>query len=183
MVSSAVIARELDLGEVQVRKDLASVCGKGKPKVGYLRKDLLESIERCIGKNAVTKAVLVGAGKLGQALLDYKGFESFGVSISAAFDSNTELTLCNDRILPMSQLEITCKTDNVQIGIIAVGIESAQTICDLLVSCGIKAIWNFAPCELKVPNGIIFMQENLALSLAHLKNKLTNGLATYQEEV
>lgn len=171
-VSSAIIARELGLGEVQVRKDLGSVCGKGKPKIGYLKKDLVESIEDCIGKNEITKAVLIGAGKLGQALLDYKGFEEFGVRIVAAFDSNRELTVCNNRILPMSELEITCKIDNIQIGIIAVSADSAQSVCDMLISYGVSAIWNFAPCKLEIPSGVTFMQEDLALSLAHLKNKL-----------
>lgn len=173
-VSSAGIARELGLGEVQVRKDFGSVCGKGKPKVGYLRQDLVESIEYCIGRHATTNAVLVGAGKLGQALLDYKGFESYGVYIVSSFDINEKLHSLERRILPMAELEGVCKKHNVQIGIIAVGASSAQEICDLLISNGIKAIWNFAPCVLNVPRDVIFMQENLALSLAHLKNRLNN---------
>lgn len=173
-ISSAVVARELGLGEVQVRKDLGSVCDKGKPKIGYLKKDLIKSIEICIGKDTTTNAVLIGAGKLGQALLDYKGFEDFGVHIVSAFDINEALISENKRISPMSELEATCKLQNIQIGIVAVSASSAQEVCDLLVSYGIRAIWNFAPCEISVPNDVIFVQENLALSLAHLKNKLVN---------
>jgi len=71
MVSAASIARGLSLGEVQVRKDLAMVSGAGKPKIGYERSELIEAIEGCLGYNKLTNAVLVGAGKLGRALLDY----------------------------------------------------------------------------------------------------------------
>ena len=173
-ISSAFIAKELSLGEVQVRKDLGSVCGKGKPKVGYLKNDLIESVEICIGRHSVTKAVLIGAGKLGQALLDYKGFEDFGVSIVAAFDTNDSLVKNNDKIFSMSELEAVCKSQRIEIGIVSVGAGAAQEVCDLLVSQGIKAIWNFAPCEISVPEDVVFVQENLALSLAHLKNKLKN---------
>jgi redox-sensing transcriptional repressor len=174
-VSASIIARELGLGEVQVRKDLASVCDKGKPKIGYLKNDLIESIQACIGKESRANAVLIGAGKLGQALLDYKGFEEYGVSIVSAFDTNEHLVSSNEKILPMSELCDVCKKQAVEIGIISVSAESAQKVCDLLISFGIKAIWNFAPCELTVPLGVAFVQENLALSLAHLKNKIRNN--------
>ena len=182
-ISSATIARELLLGEVQVRKDLNSVCGTGKPKIGYLTKDLIHSIEKCLGNDDVTNAVLVGAGKLGRALLDFSGFSEYGIKIIAAFDNNEMMLNKNEHILPISEFSDFCKAENVKIGIIAVGEGSAQEVCDLMVENQIRGIWNFAPCKLEIPNGIVFVQENLALSLAHVKNKLTNGLATYQEEV
>ena len=91
-ISATAIAKGLALGDVQVRKDLAAVSGAGKPKIGYETDQLILDIERHLGHDNLTNAVLVGAGKLGRALLDYDGFESFGVKIVAGFD-------CNDQIM------------------------------------------------------------------------------------
>ena len=175
-ISATHIARELELGEVQVRKDLNAISGAGKPKLGYVTEELIQKLEDCLGCNRMTSAVLVGAGKLGKALLDYDGFEKFGVKIIAAFDSNeTVLSLSGKvEILPINQFEQFCKEHNIKLGIITVGEGSAQTVCDQMVSSGIEAIWNFAPCKLKVPKGTLVQNENLALSLAHLNNQLSN---------
>ena len=175
-ISATAIAKHLGLGEVQVRKDLAAVSGAGKPKLGYVTAELVEKLEDCLGCNQLTFAVLVGAGKLGKALLDYDGFEKFGVKIVAAFDNNeTVLSLSGKvEILPISQFEQFCKEHNVKLGIITVGEGSAQTVCDQMTESGITAIWNFAPCKLNVPAGTLVQNENLALSLAHLNNQLSN---------
>ena len=175
-ISATHIARELELGEVQVRKDLNAISGAGKPKLGYVTEKLIQKLEDCLGCNRMTSAVLVGAGKLGKALLDYSGFEKFGVKIIAAFDSNEMVLSLSGKvdILPISQFEQFCKEHNVKLGIITVGEGSAQTVCEQMVSSGIEAIWNFAPCKLKVPKGILVQNENLALSLAHLNNQLSN---------
>lgn len=175
-ISATAIAKKLNLGEVQVRKDLAAVSGAGKPKLGYATNELIEKLEQYLGCNQETPAVLVGAGKLGRALLQYDGFSRFGIKISAAFDSN-EQTLClgeKTQVLPMSRLKQFCISRNIRLGIITVGEGSAQTVCDQMVSSGIIAIWNFAPCKLKVPSDILLQNENLALSLAHLNNQLCN---------
>lgn len=173
-VSSTAIARGLSLGEVQVRKDLASVSGEGKPKIGYIKSGLIKNIEDCLGCNRLTSAVLVGAGKLGCALLDYDGFEKYGVKIVAAFDCS-ERKLENrsiDKILPADRLKEFCQKNHIRLGIITVGEGSAQIVCDCMVESGITAIWNFAPCKLSVPKGVILKQENLALSLAYLNSQL-----------
>ena len=174
-ISATTIAKELNLGEVQVRKDLAVVSGAGKPRLGYVTAELIEKLEDCLGYNQLTFAVLVGAGKLGRALLQYDGFERFGVKISAAFDSNEKVINLDSKteILPMNQFEIFCHKHNIKLGIITVGEGSAQTVCDQMVKSGITAIWNFAPCKLKVPSGVLLQNENLALSLAHLSNQLS----------
>lgn len=173
-ISATTVAKHLCLGEVQVRKDLASVSGAGKPKLGYVTAELVEKLEECLGCNQLTSAVLVGAGKLGRALLQYDEFERYGVKISAAFDSNERAISLGSKteILPMNQFEYFCKTQNIKLGIITVGEGSAQSVCDQMVKSGITAIWNFAPCKLKVPVGILLQNENLALSLAHLNNQL-----------
>ena len=173
-ISATAIAKHLGLGEVQVRKDLAAVSGAGKPKLGYVTAELVEKFEDFLGCNQLTSAVLVGAGKLGRALLQYDEFEKYGVKISAAFDSNERAISLGSKteILPINQFEYFCKTQNIKLGIITVGEGSAQAVCDQMVKSGITAIWNFAPCKLNVPASILLQNENLALSLAHLNNQL-----------
>ena len=175
-ISATAIARGLLRGEVQVRKDLAAVSGSGKPKVGYELEALIADLERHLGFNRLTNAVLVGAGKLGRALLDYDGFEEFGVRIIAGFDcseSALQLSKGTKQILPIKDIGEYCSEHSVKLGIITVGEGSAQEVCDALVASGIEAIWNFAPCTLKIPSGILLKQENLALSLAHLNNQIS----------
>ncbi|MBQ8177857.1 MAG: redox-sensing transcriptional repressor Rex [Clostridia bacterium] len=175
-VSATMIARELKLGEVQVRKDLCAVSGAGKPKLGYLRESLIKALEDFLGYNRLTPTVLVGAGKLGKALLEYDDFQKYGIEIVAAFDRNKEAIKYgnNKEILPMSAFKEVCEKQDVKIGIITVGEGSAQEVADTMVVSGIKAIWNFAPIKLKIPDEILVQQESLALSLAHLRNQLTN---------
>ncbi len=173
-ISATNIAQRLSLGEVQVRKDLAAISGAGKPKIGYLTRELIANLENCLGADNCTLAVLVGAGKLGKALLDYDEFEKFGIRIAAAFDSNDQAISVSGkvRIQPIHEFEAFCRDHNIQLGIITVGAGSAQVVCDKMISCGITAIWNFAPCKLNVPQNVILENENLALSLAFLNNQI-----------
>jgi redox-sensing transcriptional repressor len=175
-ISATAIAKALSLGDVQVRKDLAAVSGAGKPKIGYETPKLIRDIEAHLGYENLTNAVLVGAGKLGRALLDYDGFEDFGVRIIAGFDRNEQAIRIGNtskEILPISEFHAFCQANEVKLGIITVGQGSAQEVCDMMVSGGITAIWNFAPCSLKVPSGVLLQQENLALSLAYLNNQIS----------
>ncbi len=179
-ISATAIAKALSLGDVQVRKDLAAVSGAGKPKIGYETDKLIADIESHLGYERLTNAVLVGAGKLGRALLDYDGFENFGVRIVAGFDCNeTVLGKGKEDILPIRDIGAFCREYNVKLGVITVGRGSAQAVCDKLVESGIEAIWNFAPVALKVPSGVLLKQENLALSLAYLNNQISKP---YQED-
>ena len=175
-ISATRIARGLALGEVQVRKDLAMISGSGKPRIGYERVALIAALEKHVGASSLTNAVLVGVGQLGRALLDHGGFEEFGVRIIAGFDSNESILKISrtKTVLPIKDIEAFCKENDVKIGIITVGPGSAQEVFDKLISCGIRAIWNFAPCALSVPDGVILKQENLALSLAHLNSQIKN---------
>ena len=171
MISAPKIAKAVSLGEVQVRKDLSLVSGRGKPRTGYDRKQLIKDLENCLGASNLTNAVLVGAGKLGSALLEYGGFEEYGVRIVAGFDCNQKvINSSKNTILPMTDIEKFCSNNDIKIGIITVGQGSAQQVCDKLVACGVKAIWNFAPCTLTVPQNVLLKQERLALSLAHLNS-------------
>ena len=173
-ISATALAAALGMGEVQVRKDLAMVSSGGRPKVGYNRLALIDDIEQFLGYDNTTDAVLIGAGKLGQALLDYKGFEAYGLNILAAFDTAPVATMTDSgkSILPMEELESFCRKNKVLMGIITVPSTYAQEVCDALVKSGIKAIWNFANAHLEVPSNILVQYENMATSLAVLSMHL-----------
>ncbi len=173
-ISATALANALGMGEVQVRKDLATVSDGGRPKVGYLREALIDDIEQFLGYDNTTDAVIIGAGKLGQALMGYKGFEEYGLNILAAFDRNPKMTKTDDGkpVYSMDKLEKFCRTHKVLMGIISVPGEGAQEVCDQLIACGIKAVWSFAPTHLEVPEHILVQYENMATSLAVLSMHL-----------
>lgn len=176
-ISATMIAEALQLNDVQVRKDLASVSSSGKPKVGYNVKDLVAELESFLGYDNVDDAIIVGAGSLGKALLNYGGFKAYGLNVLAAFDLCEEpVEFQGKTIFPIDQLESVCRRMNIHIGIITVPAASAQEICDSLVKSGVRAIWNFAPVHLIVPEGILVQNENMASSLALLSNHLREQL-------
>ena len=169
-ISATTLANALGMGQVQVRKDLAMVSDGGRPKIGYLREALIEDIEQFLGYDNTTDAVLIGAGKLGQALMGYKGFDEYGLNILAAFDAHPkrETTDEGKPIYPVSRLAEFCRENKVLMGIITVPAEHAQTVADQLIAGGIKAIWSFASTRLDVPKNILVQYENMATSLAVL---------------
>jgi len=173
-ISATALANALGMGEVQVRKDLAMVCDGGRPKIGYPRELLIDAIEQFLGYDNATDAVLIGAGKLGQALLGYNGFAAYGLNILAAFDVAPFAPQTEDGkpIYPMTELDSFCRTHKIRMGIITVPAEFAQSVCDQLIACGIKAIWTFAPTHLEVPANILVQHENMAMSLAVLSMHL-----------
>ena len=173
-ISATSLAAALGMGEVQVRKDLAMVSDGGRPKIGYQRAALIDDIEQFLGYDNTTDAVLIGAGKLGQALCGYSGFAAYGLNILAAFDINPTADHTDEGtpIYHMSQLESFCRTNKVLMGIITVPAKYAQEVCDQLIASGIKAIWTFAPTHLEVPAGILVQSENMAMSLAVLSMHL-----------
>ena len=173
-ISATALANALGMGEVQVRKDLAMVSDGGRPKIGYLRENLIFDIEQFLGYDNTTVAVLIGAGKLGQALMDHKGFDEYGLNILAGFDvaPTADRTEDGKPIYPMEKLGSFCRSHKVLMGIITVPGEHAQAVCDQLIACGIKAIWNFAPTHLEVAPHILVQHENMATSLAVLSMHL-----------
>ncbi len=173
-ISATALANALGMGEVQVRKDLAMVSDGGRPKIGYLRESLIDDIEQFLGYDNTTDAVLIGAGKLGQALMGYKGFNAYGLNILAAFDRDPKIEKTEEGkpVYPIEKLESFCRSHKVLMGIITVPGESAQEVCDKLIQCGIKAVWSFAPSHLEVPDNILVQYENMATSLAVLSMHL-----------
>jgi redox-sensing transcriptional repressor len=180
-ISATSLANALGMGEVQVRKDLAMVSDGGRPKIGYLRESLIEDISQFLGYDNTTDAILIGAGKLGQALLGYSGFAAYGLNILAAFDIAPVVDQAHEGlpVYPMEQLESFCRSRKVLMGIITVPAANAQAVCDRMIACGIKAVWNFAPTHLDVPAGILVQNENMATSLAvlsmHLQAQIKDG--------
>lgn len=180
-VSATAIADALGMNQVVVRKDLASISTSGRPKVGYVRQDLILELERFLGYDNADDAILVGAGKLGKALLSFDGFLQYGLNILAAFDTDPKAVnsqVGGKMILPMDKLSDLCQRTKVRIGIITVPGEHAQAVCDLLIKSGILAIWNFANVHLEVPPGILVQNENMAVSLAILSNHLKERFST-----
>ena len=167
-VSSAIIAKALNLGEVQVRKDLQLVSGAGKPKVGYVRKELICHLEQALDVHAKVNAVLVGVGHLGKALLYSDGFSEYGIEIVGAFDVADKQLRDGRKALSPDVMPKFCREHDVTIGIITTPESQAQKVADELVDCGVKAIWNFAPTVLRVPDNVKVKNENLASSLAVL---------------
>ncbi len=179
-VSSTAIAEELHLSAVQVRKDLAAISSAaGKPKLGFEVDELLGDINRLLGYNNVTDAVLVGVGGLGSALAGYGGFKSYGLNIVAAFDTDPARIgkeVGGVRVYSADVLSQTVREKKVRIGIIAVPKQAAQAAADALVEGGVRAIWNFAPVHLALPADIAVKNEDMAASLAILSRRLAEIL-------
>lgn len=179
-VSSTAIAEELHLSAVQVRKDLAAISSAaGKPKLGFEVDELLDDINRLLGYNNVTDAVLVGVGGLGSALAGYGGFKSYGLNIVAAFDTDPARIgkeVGGVRVYSADVLSQTVREKQVRIGIIAVPKQAAQAAADALVEGGVRAIWNFAPVHLALPADIAVKNEDMAASLAILSRRLAEIL-------
>ncbi|HWS42850.1 MAG TPA: redox-sensing transcriptional repressor Rex [Pseudoflavonifractor sp.] len=181
-ISATALAQAMNLGDVQVRKDLAAVSDRGRPKVGYETSGLIYDIESFLGYDNADSAVIVGAGNLGRALLSYEGFSTYGLDIVAGFDTDRVrqgVTENGKRIFPLSRLGEICQRVKIKIGIIAVPAAAAQSVCDTMIGAGVLAVWNFAPVHLTVPEGILVQNENMAVSLAvlskHLADKLREG--------
>ena len=175
-ISSVGLAEVMQENPAVVKKDLSmAVVSEGKPKIGYYIPDLIRDIESFMGYDKEKEAVLVGAGKLGQALLGYGGFEKYGLSIVAGFDTDPELVgkeIHGKKILPAERLFSTIKRLDIKIAVLTLPASEAQRVADALVETGIRAIWNFCPVSLNLPDNVAVKNENMAASLAVLSAKL-----------
>lgn len=173
--SGAVVAGELGIDPIVVRKDLAITGAVGRPRLGFQLDEIITAIENFLGWANTTDAFLIGVGNLGAALLGYQGFEQQGIRIVAAFDNNPQLigtTIHNKTILNVKELPMLAKQMHVQIGILTVTGTVAQEIADRMIEGGIRGIWNFTPTVLNVPDHVILQREDLASSLAVLSHRL-----------
>ncbi|MCS7201551.1 MAG: redox-sensing transcriptional repressor Rex [Dictyoglomus sp.] len=174
-ISSEEVGEKLGIPPEQVRKDLSYLEYKGKPKVGYHVKSLLDELNKLFGLDKNVKVVIIGAGNLGSALTNYPGFANYNIEIVGIFDNDNQKIgkrIGDLVVLPLDYLERVIKRFSVEIGVICVPKESAQKVAELLVNSGVKAIWNFAPTFIKVPNEIIVKNEDISLGLLSLKHML-----------
>ena len=170
-ISSGDLGLRSGFDNAQVRKDLNHIWSGGRPGLGYEVEKLANCLADFLGLRNNTDAILVGAGRLGAALVGYPGFGSYGFTIVAVFDSDAEKTgrsLYGRPIMPMHRCADLIKRLGIKIGIITVPAESAQAVADTMVEAGVQAIWNFAPLRLEVPKEVMVRSEDLAVGLTTL---------------
>jgi redox-sensing transcriptional repressor len=174
-VSSTQISKEINIDSSQIAKDLSYVNISGRTRVGYEVDTLIEVLENFLGFTRLHRAFLFGVGSLGGALLQDSGLSHFGLEIVAAFDVNPNLVgtkLNGISIYHTDDFERMMKEYDVQIGVLTVPIEIAQNITDTMVAGGIKAVWNFTPFRIRVPENIVVQNTSLYAHLALMFNRL-----------
>lgn len=181
-ISATKLATELSLKPIQVRKDISSTGIEGKPKRGFSVDELILVLTHYLGWDNISEAIIVGAGNLGKALATYPGFETYGLKIVAIFDRDKEKwwkRVGSLTVLPMEDLNAYISTNRISIAVMATPASTAQSVADMLIKCGIRGIWNFAPKTLKVPNNVVVQRTDLATSFAVLSVKMRK---LFQEE-
>ena len=174
-ISSTQISKEINIDASQIAKDLSYVNISGRTRVGYNIDALIEVLESFLGFTNMHKAFLFGVGSLGAALLRDSGLHHFGLEIVAAFDVNPELVGKDLNGIPIyhsDDFEAKMKEYDVNIGVLTVPINIAQEITDKMVDGGIKAVWNFTPFRIRVPENIVVQNTSLYAHLAVMFNRL-----------
>lgn len=178
-VSAPQMASDLNFDPTQVTKDLAYTGIKGKTRIGYELPALIKAIENFLGFNRISEVFIVGAGNLGAAMIKYDGFRMYGVKVVAAFDINPDIIgkeLNGVPVFHIDKFRDLASRLHVVFGIITVPASVAQQVADMMVSWGIKAIWNFAPVNIKVPADIILQHTSIYANLALIISKLQTKL-------
>ena len=162
-VSSNKIADVLNITASQVRQDLCNFGGFGQQGFGYDVIKLKNELATILGLDKEYDMIIVGAGNIGRALAGYKGFVDDGFFVKALFDIDPRCSSINGiKVYEMDFLEAYLNQNNVDIAIIATQKDSAKSVADELIKCGVKSIWNFAPIEIEVPEGVTL--ENISMS-------------------
>jgi redox-sensing transcriptional repressor len=170
-ISGTVIAHELNLEPIQVRKDVALTGIAGKPKRGYPIASLITAIERFLRWDSIQDAVLVGAGNLGTALMGHREFQIHGLNIVAAFDKSPlkyGTMIHGVTVLPADTMELQIHNFGVKVAILTVPSAAAQETSNALIRAGIEGIWNFTNVKLKVPDNVVVQKEDLSSGYAML---------------
>lgn len=174
-VSSTQISRELNVDASQIAKDLSLLDIKGKTRIGYEVPLLEKKLEEFLGFKRRHRAVVVGAGSLGRALMQDSGLMSYGLEIVAAFDVDPAVAGSVHNGIPvfdMAGLSDQLARLRATIGIITVPVEYAQSAADALIDAGVRAIWNFAPYRISAPEGIVITNTSIYAHLAVMYNRL-----------
>ena len=162
-VSSTKIASALSITASQVRQDLCNFGGFGQQGYGYDVGKLKTELATILGLDKVYDMIIVGAGNIGRALAGYKGFKDDGFYVRALFDIDPRCSSINGiKVYDMDFLKSYLQQNQVDIAVIATQKDSAKSVADALIAGGVKSIWNFAPVELEVPEGITL--ENISMS-------------------
>ncbi|MFW6133301.1 MAG: redox-sensing transcriptional repressor Rex, partial [Planctomycetota bacterium] len=175
-VSSTQLGEALHVTAAQVRKDLAYFGHFGRPGVGYRVAALLAALRGVLGTDRVWNVVLVGAGNLGSALLQYKGFARRGFRFVAAFDSDPSkqhTRIGGVDVFAMDDLPRVADRRDAELGLIAVPADAAQEVADRLCAVGLRGILNFAPATLTVPDGVAVDPVDLAAHLEQIAFRVT----------
>ena len=174
-LSSTQIAKNIAVDSSMVAKDLSYVNISGRTRVGYDVKELVTVLENFLGFTNSHKAFLFGVGRLGGALLHDNGLQQFGLEIVAGFDIKHELAGTSINRIPIHHLdnfaELQQKT-SINIGILTVPIDKAQSVSDKIIEGGIQAIWNFTPFRIRVPENIVVQNTSIYAHLAVMFNRL-----------
>ena len=176
-VSSDDLADQDIITSAQVRKDLSSFGTFGKRGIGYDTSDLFQQIQQIMGLDKKWNIAIVGAGNIGRALINFKEFKQRGFNIRGIFDSDPSIIGWDMNGLTVHNMDSfpqRTKHLNIHIGIIAVPSESAQSVADLMVAAGLKAILNFAPKNLRVPEDVLVRNANISINLEMISYHLTN---------
>lgn len=183
-VSSPVLAKALRIDTISARKDLEMVGVVGSPGVGYRVRELIDGIETFLGWKNASEAFLVGTGGFGAALLGYSGFSAYGLKIIAAFDRHAKdgESLHDVPVFGLSELRHLASRLKIRMAILCVPDDEAQEVADLLVDCGILAIWNITAHTLHLPGNIICQRVNLGGDFAVLSVKLAERLRELEEQ-
>ncbi len=175
-VTSARIAAALDIDPTQVRKDFSAIGLQGMGRVGFDVCEVCRAIRVALGFDQQYKAVLLGTGRLGGALLAYSGFARYGLHIVAAFDNDKRRIggkIAGLAVKPMRAMKPFVKKHKIRLCILTTPAEVSQKLTDRLVSAGVKAIWNFTRTRLTVPPGVLVRNEHISIGLSaiayHLK--------------
>ena len=174
-VSSTQISKEINIDASQIAKDLSYVNISGRTRVGYDIDTLIDVLEDFLGFTNIHRAFLFGVGSLGGALLGDSGLSHFGLEIVAAFDVNPQKVGTSINGIPIfhsDDFPRKMREYNVNIGVLTVPIEIAQKITDTMVDGGIKAVWNFTPFRIRVPENIVVQNTSLYAHLAVMFNRL-----------
>lgn len=175
VVSSTQIAKEINVDASQVAKDLSFVNISGKTRVGYEIEALVDILEDFLGFTSQHKAFLFGVGRLGAALMRDSGLNQYGVEIVAGFDIRKDITgtkIEGIPVFPMDMLPAKQKEFGATIGIITVPVEKAQEVTDFIIENGIKALWNFTPFRIRVPEHIVVQNTSIYAHLAVMFNRM-----------
>ena len=176
-ISSTQIAKEINVDPSQVAKDLSFVNISGKTRVGYDINALVDVLEDFLGFTSQHKAFLFGVGSLGAALLQDTGLNQYGLEIVAGFDVRKELAGTVVNGIPVFHLDdfpAKQKEYGATIGVITVPVEKAQEVTDRIIEGGIKALWNFTPFRIRVPEHIVVQNTSMYAHLAVMFNRLNS---------